>query len=140
MDARDEGECNHRRGHNLIVSCRQSESTEEEQKAWIHTVVFCQVSDIGEKCIVRVDFVHPQDRLHKRSPIHFGARRKGGQIQPESSFARYRHDAGGNVWAQRTGYHRNDLRVERRGYAEDDGAAEAWQREGDGESREARVA
>ena len=78
-----------------------------------------QFSDIGNKFTVDVDFVHPKVREGIMGCViknRFTSACDGIKIQthPKSTRARYRHDAGGNVCAPRTGYHRNDVRVEQK--------------------------
>ena len=63
MDAGDEGISGRRRRHNFNVRSRQSESTGEAQKAWNQpVVVFCQLSDSGDRFNAEVDVVYPQFR------------------------------------------------------------------------------
>ena len=55
-------------------------------------------------------------------------------VAPESQCARYRHEVGGIVCAERSGCHRNDICVEQGDDAEDERLSEARHREGHRES------
>ena len=102
--ARDESNSGRRRLCNYNVSSLESESAEEEKKAWNQHVAFCLFSDTGDEFSVDVDFVHPRveedvlDSSQKEKSILFWHEAEG---RSECHCSRYRHDVVDDVCVQR---------------------------------------